>query len=233
MAQYDVITVGGGLAGSALATALARDGMRVLVLERTEVFQDRVRGEQVHPWGVVELKELGLYDLLLGSCGHELPWLDMFLWPEQIAHRDLRITTPQQAPEFSFYHPATRAGRRGGRGRGTTWCACYRRRTGFEPARPAGSKRERVRIHRSPNRCRVRWATLHRAHMGRFRDASRSSDSVYCGPTFPGYGCSRRGHLPHCYQSTAGSSDRAFSAERWSAACLSHLAECRGNATSG
>ena len=103
---YDVITVGGGLAGSALATALAQEGMKVLVLERTEVFQDRVRGEQVHPWGVAELKELGLYDVLLESCGHELPWLDMFLWPQQIAHRDLRVTTPQQATEFSFYHPA-------------------------------------------------------------------------------------------------------------------------------
>jgi 2-polyprenyl-6-methoxyphenol hydroxylase-like FAD-dependent oxidoreductase len=28
------------------------------------------------------------------------------LWPHQIAHRDLRVTTPQAAPELSFYHPA-------------------------------------------------------------------------------------------------------------------------------
>ena len=106
MRQYDVITVGGGLAGSSLARSLAEQRMKVLVLERETVFSDRVRGEQMHPWGVAELRQLGLYDLLLEACGHELPWLDMFVWPQQIAHRDLTATTPQQAPEFSFYHPA-------------------------------------------------------------------------------------------------------------------------------
>ena len=60
----------------------------------------------MHPWGVAELRQLGLYDRLLEACGHELPWLDMFLGPQQIAHRDLTVSTPQQAPEFSFFHPA-------------------------------------------------------------------------------------------------------------------------------
>lgn len=106
MPQYDVITVGGGLAGSALAKSLAECGVKVLVLERETAFKDRVRGEQMHPWGVAELRQLGLYDMLLESCGHELPWLDMFLWPHQIAHRDLTASTPQRAPEFTFYHPA-------------------------------------------------------------------------------------------------------------------------------
>ena len=106
MRKYDVITVGGGLAGSSLAKSLAEQGMKVLVLERETAFRDRVRGEQMHPWGVAEMRQLGLYDLLLEACGHELPWLDMFVWPQQIAHRDLTATTPQQAPEFSFYHPA-------------------------------------------------------------------------------------------------------------------------------
>ncbi len=49
---YDMITVGGGLAGSALAKNLAERGYRVLVLERETRFKDRVRGEQMHPWGV-------------------------------------------------------------------------------------------------------------------------------------------------------------------------------------
>lgn len=106
MPDYDVITVGGGLAGSALANALAAQGMKVLVLEQQAVFKDRVRGEQMHPWGVAELRELGLYDLLASKCGHELPWWDLFLGPQQISHRDLTVTTPQAGPEFSFYHPA-------------------------------------------------------------------------------------------------------------------------------
>jgi menaquinone-9 beta-reductase len=52
--DYDLITVGGGLAGSALAIAMAKHGARVLVIEREEAFKDRVRGEGITPWGVAE-----------------------------------------------------------------------------------------------------------------------------------------------------------------------------------
>ena len=40
--RYDVITVGCGLAGAALAKNLAERGHRVLVLEREPRFKDRV-----------------------------------------------------------------------------------------------------------------------------------------------------------------------------------------------
>lgn len=103
---YDIITIGGGLGGSALAKAMAAHGARVLVLEREQQFKDRVRGEQMHPWGVAEAKELGIYELLRATCGHELPWWDTYLGPTQTGHRNLVATTPQQAPEFAFYHPA-------------------------------------------------------------------------------------------------------------------------------
>jgi 2-polyprenyl-6-methoxyphenol hydroxylase-like FAD-dependent oxidoreductase len=36
------------------------------------VFEDRVRGEWIAPWGVAEVKRLGLYDLLMGAGGHHL-----------------------------------------------------------------------------------------------------------------------------------------------------------------
>ena len=49
--SFDVITVGGGLAGSTLATELARAGYKVLVLERETHFKDRVRGENMLPVG--------------------------------------------------------------------------------------------------------------------------------------------------------------------------------------
>jgi flavin-dependent dehydrogenase len=39
----DAIIVGGGLAGSTLATELARAGRKVLVLERETEFKDRTR----------------------------------------------------------------------------------------------------------------------------------------------------------------------------------------------
>jgi 2-polyprenyl-6-methoxyphenol hydroxylase-like FAD-dependent oxidoreductase len=65
----DVVVVGGGIAGSALATVLARDGLDVLVLERQVTYRDKVRGETMQPWGVAEIMRLGLLDVLLDAGG--------------------------------------------------------------------------------------------------------------------------------------------------------------------
>ncbi|MEO8270040.1 MAG: pyridoxal-phosphate dependent enzyme, partial [Aureliella sp.] len=59
---YDVIIIGGGIGGGSLATVLARQGKSILVLEKSTVYRDKVRGEWIAPWGVVELKQLGLID---------------------------------------------------------------------------------------------------------------------------------------------------------------------------
>ncbi len=59
----DVAIVGGGIAGASLATVLARAGLHVLVLERQREYRDRVRGEYVANWGVLEARELGLEDV--------------------------------------------------------------------------------------------------------------------------------------------------------------------------
>jgi 2-polyprenyl-6-methoxyphenol hydroxylase-like FAD-dependent oxidoreductase len=72
MQSYDLIIVGGGIGGSALATVMARAGRSVLLLEQSEVYQDRVRGEWIAPWGVDEVRRLGLYDLLVAAGGHHL-----------------------------------------------------------------------------------------------------------------------------------------------------------------
>ena len=72
MEQPDVVVVGAGIAGGALAAVLARADMRVLVLERTLAHEDRVRGEYMHPWGVAEAQRLGLYDDLLDAGGNIL-----------------------------------------------------------------------------------------------------------------------------------------------------------------
>ena len=103
---YDIITVGGGLGGSALAKVMAEHGVRVLVLERETQFKDRVRGEFMVPWGVAEVQKLGLYDLLRSTCGRELRWFDQYFGPVRGERRDFVATTPQHLPGFTFYHPA-------------------------------------------------------------------------------------------------------------------------------
>jgi 2-polyprenyl-6-methoxyphenol hydroxylase-like FAD-dependent oxidoreductase len=103
---YDIITVGGGLSGSALAKAMAEHGARVLVLEREKQFKDRIRGEAMLPWGVAETQALGLYDLLRTTCVHESPRFGFYTGAEFGEPRDLLTTTPQRLPTFTFYHPA-------------------------------------------------------------------------------------------------------------------------------
>jgi 2-polyprenyl-6-methoxyphenol hydroxylase-like FAD-dependent oxidoreductase len=67
--EPEIAIVGGGIGGAALATALARGGLSVAVLERDVHHIDRVRGEFVAPWGVAEAAHLGLLDILQGTGG--------------------------------------------------------------------------------------------------------------------------------------------------------------------
>lgn len=65
----DVVVVGAGIAGSALATAVARAGLEVLVLERQTSYRDKVRGEVFLPWGAAEVRRLGVEGPLLAAGG--------------------------------------------------------------------------------------------------------------------------------------------------------------------
>jgi 2-polyprenyl-6-methoxyphenol hydroxylase-like FAD-dependent oxidoreductase len=68
-----VVVVGGGIAGSALAYALATADVDVVVLEASEEFADRVRGEGMHVWGVAEARQLGVERVLLDAGAHIAP----------------------------------------------------------------------------------------------------------------------------------------------------------------
>ncbi len=54
--EFDVIVVGGGPAGSSCAMMLARDGVRVLLLEKSRFPRDKICGDCVNPriWGLFE-----------------------------------------------------------------------------------------------------------------------------------------------------------------------------------
>lgn len=59
-AEPDVLIVGAGVLGSAMAAILARDGRRVTVVERDLKEPDRIVGELLQPGGYKALRELGL-----------------------------------------------------------------------------------------------------------------------------------------------------------------------------
>eukprot|EP00250_Pteridium_aquilinum_P016500 c23133_g1_i1 orf=682-2055(-) len=58
----DVIIVGAGVAGAALAHTLGKDGRNVFVIERDLSEPDRIVGELLQPGGYLKLIELGLQD---------------------------------------------------------------------------------------------------------------------------------------------------------------------------
>jgi 2-polyprenyl-6-methoxyphenol hydroxylase-like FAD-dependent oxidoreductase len=97
---YDLIVVGGGLAGSSLAIAMAQAGTRVLIIEREAQFRDRVRGEGMLPWGAAEASDLGVYEPLLDRCAISVPW-----WVAPDGTRDLVATSPSRLGCLNFYHP--------------------------------------------------------------------------------------------------------------------------------
>ena len=65
--EADVIVVGSGVLGSALAAVLARDGRRVVIIERDLTEPDRIVGELMQPGGCRALNTLGLGGVLLSS----------------------------------------------------------------------------------------------------------------------------------------------------------------------
>ncbi len=69
----DVVVVGGGIAGASLACALAREDLGVTLLEASEEYQDRVRGESMQLWGVREARQLGVERVMLDAGAHIAP----------------------------------------------------------------------------------------------------------------------------------------------------------------
>ena len=105
MAPYDLVTVGGGVGGAALAKAMAERGHRVLVVERETKFKDRVRGEFVFPWGVAEAKELGVYEALIQAGGHHPRYWADYAGPDPLPPRDFAEDTPLKLRGLCIYHP--------------------------------------------------------------------------------------------------------------------------------
>ena len=65
--QYDVIVVGARCAGSPTASLLARNGYRVLVVDRAQFPSDTLSTHVLHPPGAAALKRWGLLDRLTAT----------------------------------------------------------------------------------------------------------------------------------------------------------------------
>jgi 2-polyprenyl-6-methoxyphenol hydroxylase-like FAD-dependent oxidoreductase len=107
----DVVVVGAGIAGSALAKITADAGLSTLVLERQLAYRDRVRGEYMHPWGVAEARRLGVEHALLSAGGmwvtHAVGY-DEVVPPETAEANPLSFTAlrPDMPGAMDIGHPA-------------------------------------------------------------------------------------------------------------------------------
>ena len=102
--SFDMVVVGGGIAGSSLAISLAREGADVLVVERERVFRDRVRGEVLATWGTAEAKRLGLFEVLRERCATEVRYLT-YRFGGVGEPLDLPAAPPHFEPSLAFHHP--------------------------------------------------------------------------------------------------------------------------------
>jgi 2-polyprenyl-6-methoxyphenol hydroxylase-like FAD-dependent oxidoreductase len=105
---FEVVIIGGGIAGNALAAVLARAGRTVLVLERSTVYRDRVRGELLHVWGVAEARRLGLHQVLLDAGGtHHTRFMpyDETVEPAEVAPAPLDTVLPDVPGTLGVGHP--------------------------------------------------------------------------------------------------------------------------------
>ncbi len=107
----DVVIVGAGVAGAAMAIVLARQGRAVLMLEKSTRHIDRVRGESIVPWGVAEARALGLLDILLAAGGHfanKLVLYGEFIDPVVAQQRAIPISAliPGIGGNLKLGHPA-------------------------------------------------------------------------------------------------------------------------------
>jgi len=102
---YDIVVVGGGMAGSIFAGVAARSGLGVLLVEREARFRDRVRGEVTHPWGVNEAKQLELSGLLERAGSKGLPVFQGYAAREPVVQFDWTDFSAGGCPMVGFSHP--------------------------------------------------------------------------------------------------------------------------------
>jgi menaquinone-9 beta-reductase len=81
-------------------------GYNVLVLENETRFRDRVRGENMLPWGVAAARRLGVIEDLLAAGAYQPKHWITYMFGEPVNRRDLTLTTPDGEASLNIYHPS-------------------------------------------------------------------------------------------------------------------------------
>ncbi len=102
----DVLVIGAGIAGCGIAAALAKQGRRVIVVERTLNAPDRIVGELLQPGGVDALRKLGLGHCLDGIEATPVEGYHLYYKQEQATFWfcPLRSRADVAPVGFSFHH---------------------------------------------------------------------------------------------------------------------------------
>jgi flavin-dependent dehydrogenase len=106
----EVVIVGAGVAGASMAIVLARLDVSVLMLEKSAVHVDRIRGESITPWGVEEAQNLGVLDILTNAGGHFTSRLVLYgedISPESARSRAINLSAlvPNVPGTLKIGHP--------------------------------------------------------------------------------------------------------------------------------
>lgn len=110
--QYDVVVVGAGLAGCAVAQALSRADQRrrrsILVVDLHKEVSPRFSGEFIHPRGAEVLDELGFYNRLIGAGAVDVDGFVVMEDAEENAPVVLKYDMiPEQRPRGISVHHKT------------------------------------------------------------------------------------------------------------------------------
>ncbi|PPJ54738.1 hypothetical protein CBER1_06872 [Cercospora berteroae] len=92
--EADVVIVGAGIFGCAVAWALGNQGRSVILLERSLKEPDRIVGELLQPGGVQALQTLGLRDCLEGIDAIKVFGYDVIYYGDEV-----RISYPMNASD--------------------------------------------------------------------------------------------------------------------------------------